>query len=69
MQVRIMQRQQETMIQCTTNFPGKAFEHGKIKDQFILIERAFRLYQHTIIMTMQPFTLTTEGDKVGRAKA
>ena len=57
------------MIEPATNLPGKLFQYGEIKDQFIVVQCPFDLDQHTIVVAMQAFTFTTIGDEVGRAES
>ena len=56
------------MVESLANFPGQLFDDGEVKDQLILVQRAFHLDQHTIIMPMQAFALPTKRDEVSRTE-
>src|SRR5579875_3285181 len=58
-EVRIVQRQQEAVIEPLANLPGQSLQDGKVKDQLIGAQFAFDLDQHTVVMTMQPLALSS----------
>ena len=57
------------MIEPLANLPGKLVQYSKIKDQFIVVQCAFDLDQHTIVVPMQAFTFAAVGDEVGCAES
>src|SRR6266704_4283485 len=53
LKVRIVQRQQKTVIEPLADFPGQSFNNGKIKVYLILIERSLDLNLHVIVVALQ----------------
>src|ERR1700686_497743 len=66
--MRVMHRQQKAVVEPLANLPGQPLDDGKVEDQLILVERAFHLDQHAIVMPVQTFAFPAESDEVGRAK-
>src|SRR5258707_13046471 len=69
LQMRIIQRQQEMMIQAPADFARDLFEDRKIKNKLILAQCALQLYQHSVIMPVQALALAAKSNKMRRTEA